>query len=413
MKIWVTEIGEPLPIERDVRLHRYGMLTKALATLGHDVVWWTSSFSHAPKKHVHHCKGDLVVHGVMLRILKGPGYRRNVSCQRIAHQRDFAGQFSQEATDYPIPDIIISPVPTLETADAAVRLGRKRGVPVLVDIRDEWPDEFVNLAPTSLRWLLRLILHGSFRRMSNICKNATGIIAMSRRQLDYGLSFAKRAGGKLDGIFPHGYSEQKIDEEKLFAARMWWKKQGVDENAFICCFFGTIGRFFNLETVIAAAEILSRTFKIQIVLCGDGSSLNHYKMLASGIDSILFPGWVDAPKIAALMEISSVGLAPYAKNTCMSLPNKPFEYFAGGLPVVSSIQGELNQILSDGDCGRTYDADSVEGLCNALHALHADESLRRDMGMRARQLFEREFSVDRIAKKLEEHLVSVIESYGK
>lgn len=50
MKLWFTEIGEPLPNEKDVRLHRYGMLTKALAALGHDVVWWTSSFSHAVKK---------------------------------------------------------------------------------------------------------------------------------------------------------------------------------------------------------------------------------------------------------------------------------------------------------------------------------------------------------------------------
>jgi glycosyltransferase involved in cell wall biosynthesis len=413
MKIWFTEIGEPLPIEKDVRLHRYGMFTKVLAALGHDVVWWTSSFSHAVKKNVYHENGDLVVNGVTLRILKGPGYRKNVSYQRIVHQRHFARQFSQKATDYPLPEIIISPVPTLETAEAAVRLGITYHVPVLVDIRDEWPDEFVNLAPPSLRWFLRLILQGSFKRMSYLCKNATGIIAMSRRQLDYGLSFAARPEGKFDGIFPHGYSAQKIDGEKLAAARKWWKEQGVEEDAFVCCFFGTIGRFFNLETVIESVKILSMAFKIQVVLCGDGSSLDHYKKLAVGMNTVIFPGWVDAPKIATLMEISHVGLAPYAANTCMSLPNKPFEYFAGGLPVVSSIQGELKQILADNDCGRTYDADSIDELCNILQELHDSEPRRKEMGRQARQVFEREFSVERISKKLEEHLAMVIENYGK
>jgi len=404
MKIWFTEIGEPLPIEKDVRLHRYGMFTKALAALGHDVVWWTSSFSHAVKKNVYHKNGDLVIGGVTLRILKGPGYKKNVSLQRIIHQRNFARQFSQKAANFPLPDIIISPVPTLETAEAAVRLGMKHRVPVLVDIRDEWPDEFLNLAPDSLKWLLRLILQGSFKQMSYICRNATGIIAMSRRQLDYGLLFAARQEGKFDGIFPHGYSTQKIEEDKLAAARKWWKEQGVEKNAFVCCFFGTIGRFFNLETVIDAAKSISSEFKIQILLCGDGSSLAHYKKLASGTDSILFPGWIDAPRIAALMEISHVGLAPYAANTCMSLPNKPFEYFAGGLPVVSSIQGELKQILADNDCGRTYDADSVEDLCNVLRELHDSEALRMEMGTRARRVFERDFSVERIVKKLDAHL---------
>jgi glycosyltransferase involved in cell wall biosynthesis len=412
MKIWFTEIGEPLPVEKDVRLHRYGMITKELAVLGHDVIWWTSSFSHAPKKKVCHGNGDLVIDGVTLRILNGPGYKRNVSYQRIAHQRDFAKQFSRKAADCSMPDIIVSPVPTLETAEAAVRLGAKHGTPVLVDIRDEWPDEFVNLAPPSLRGLLRLILHGSFKRMSYICRNATGIIAMSMRQLDYGLSFAVRPEGKFDGVFPLGYAEQKIDEEKLASARQWWKEQGVDENAFICCFFGTIGRFFNLETVIEAATILSKAFHIQVVLCGDGSSLARYKKLASGVKGVFFPGWMDAPKIAALMEISHVGLAPYAEDTCMSLPNKPFEYFAGGLPVVSSIQGELKQILADNDCGRTYNADSVEELCHLLRSLYADEALRSDMGKRARNLYEREFSLERIAKKLEGHLVNVVATDG-
>jgi glycosyltransferase involved in cell wall biosynthesis len=126
--------------------------------------------------------------------------------------------------------------------------------------------------------------------------------------------------------------------------------------------------------------------KIQFVLCGDGSSLKQYKKLALQTPSVLFPSWVEASKITALMEIAEVGLAPYAANTRMSLPNKPFEYFAGGLPVVSSIQGELKQILADNDCGRTYDPDSVESLCDAIRELHSSETLRMDMGRRAKKV---------------------------
>jgi hypothetical protein len=49
MKVWIVEIGEPLPVEHDVRLLRYGLLTKELAKYGHEVVWWTSSFSMLQK----------------------------------------------------------------------------------------------------------------------------------------------------------------------------------------------------------------------------------------------------------------------------------------------------------------------------------------------------------------------------
>ena len=411
MKIWVTEIGEPLPVESGVRLHRYGMLTKALSSYGHDVVWWTSSFSHAPKKHVCDDDWNTVVNGVTLRILKGPGYRKNVSYQRIRHQKHFANKFYKLAMGCDAPDLIISTVPTLEVAEIAVRFGNEHKITVIIDIRDEWPDELVDLAPKPLRGIARLLLYAYFKRMEYICQNATGIVAVSKSYLDYGLSFAKRQLGSNDGVFPLGYSSNRIDEKKLAEAKKWWMKQGVDEGAFICCFFGTIGKFFNLETVIKAANILSKEFQIQFVLCGDGSSLERYKKLASGTGSVIFPGWVDAPKIAALMEIANIGLAPYGSGTRMSLPNKPFEYFAGGLPVVSSIQGELKQILTDNGCGLTYDPDSANSLSDALRRLHGDEDLRKSMARQAIHLSKEKFSIECISTQFNNHIINVVEEY--
>ena len=52
MKISIVEIGEPLPLEENVRLLRYGNFCRYLASKGHEVTWWTSSFSHMPKKHL-------------------------------------------------------------------------------------------------------------------------------------------------------------------------------------------------------------------------------------------------------------------------------------------------------------------------------------------------------------------------
>ncbi|MBW2662076.1 MAG: glycosyltransferase family 4 protein [Deltaproteobacteria bacterium] len=301
----------------------------------------------------------------------------------------------------------------MEVAEVAVSFANKHKIPVIIDIRDEWPDEFVDLAPKPLRGIARLLLYNYFKRMKYICQNATGIIAVSKSYLNYALSFAKRSIGSNDGVFPLGYSSNRIDEEKLAEAKNWWKKQGVDESAFICCFFGTIGKFFNLETVIEAAKILSKEFQIQFVLCGDGSSLGRYKKLALGINSVIFPGWVDASKIFALMEIADVGLAPYAANTRMSLPNKPFEYFAGGLSVVSSIQGELKQILTDNGCGFTYDPDSVSSLCDVLRKLHGDEILCKSMARQAIHLSKEKFSIEHISSEFNEHIIRVVEKFKK
>ncbi len=410
MKIWITEIGEPLPMEKDVRLHRYGQFTKFLAQAGHEVVWWTSSFSHAPKKHFAEKDQDIIIDGVTIRVIRGLGYPRNISFQRINHQRDFAKRFYEWAKGLPKPDLIISPIPTIETAEQAVRLGREMGVPVLTDVRDQWPDEMRDLAPKPLRWFAELLLQGAYKRMQYVCQNVDGIMGISQNDINFGLRFSKRDPGPNDCFFPLGYSNQEGSLEKLHLGEQWCRQIGLRPEAFICCFFGTIGKYFDLSTVIKAARILEKEFDIQFVFGGDGSSQQRFKREAEGVKSVFFPGWLDRPKIEAVMKMSKAGLAPYALEAKMSLPNKPFEYMAGSLPLVSSIQGQLKSMLEKHQCGFTYRADSVEQLCEILRTLHRDPALQVEMGRRARALLESEFSTEQVFARVNQHLIKVVES---
>jgi glycosyltransferase involved in cell wall biosynthesis len=107
------------------------------------------------------------------------------------------------------------------------------------------------------------------------------------------------------------------------------------------------------------------------------------------------------------MEASHAGIAPYKSDAAMSMPNKIFEYMAGGLPLVSSIQGELVQILKDRDCGLSYHSDSVDELCRAIRTLKNDEAHRVRMGQNARRLLEDEFSTEKVFQKISAHLQAV------
>lgn len=408
MNIWVLEIGEPLPIEGKVRQHRYGQFTRALSSFGHDVTWWTSSFSHAPKKNFVDKDEERIINGVRLKLMYSEGYRRNVSLARIRHNRLMADKFKKWAARVTTPDLVIAPVPTIETAEACVQYASEKKVPVLLDIRDLWPDELKNLAPEILRPLARMALTRSYRRMGQICRQATGIMGVSQSYMEYGLEFAGRPAGTLDCVFPLGYASLPVSPESMPAAREWTRQIGLDPSAFICCFFGTIGRYFDLGTVIGAAKILEKEFKVQFLLGGDGSSIENFRAMASGVSSVIFPGWLDAPKLAAVMEISKAGLAPYAKGAAMSLPNKPFEYMAGGLPVVSSIQHELKDILAENLCGKTYRADSVDELCQVIRELRTNDVERIRMGQNGRRLLEEKFATEKVFQRMNEHFTRVV-----
>lgn len=396
MRVWILEVGEPLPLEQDARLYRYGQFSRALAAKGHEVVWWTSTFSHAPREFVVSGDRDMVVSGVTLRLIHGPGYSGSVSLGRVRHQRHFASQFLRRADSYPKPDLIICPVPTLEGAEAGVSWARKNGVPALVDIRDLWPDEIVDLAPPAFRPAARFMLAPLYAKMKRICAQATSLTGVSDSYLDYALQFAGRARRSGDFVFPLGYSGEPLAQDKLVEARSWRDASPIRPERFTLCFFGTMGNYFSLETVIEAARVLRRELPIQVVLAGTGLNRERYMAIASGMEEVLFPGWLTGPQIAAVMEISKAGLAPYKQGAKMSLPNKPFEYFSGGLPVISSVIGELEKVILENKCGVNYQPESVAQLCSAIRYLHDNEANRAAMGRNALSVLRRRFSTESI-----------------
>ena len=48
MRIWIINPFDELPGDTDVR-HRYWSLAETFAEMGHEVVWWSSDFSHRRK----------------------------------------------------------------------------------------------------------------------------------------------------------------------------------------------------------------------------------------------------------------------------------------------------------------------------------------------------------------------------
>ena len=409
-------VGEQLPTdEGQNRLLRTGLLANALVERGHEVTWWTSTFDHWRKSH--RFERDTVVNAkARLRIvlLHGTGYRTNLSLRRIVEHAVVALHFSRHARKSPRPDVILCSLPTLELSLAAVRYGRRTRVPVILDIRDLWPDLFLEFTAPRWRPLARLALAPLFAAARMACKGATAIIGNSPAHVDWGLAHAARARGPWDRDFPFGYSEQAPDAESMRRARLFWSRYGLadkPEGCFIVCFFGTISRQFDLATVISAARKLAeRGREFRFVLCGTGGALDHYKKLAAGCASVIFPGWVPLPQIWTLMQMSDVGIAPYQDGGVHThnLPNKPIEYMSAALPVVSSLSGYLQEVLATNECGITYRHGDAEALTRVLIDLDSDRGRLRRMSRNARELFKCKFVAERIYQDMSEYLEAVV-----
>jgi len=416
MHIWVITIGEPVPVDgnRYDRLHRSGLLTRSLEKRGTRTTWWTSTFDHFRKKHLA-LDHSLVQAGPLLtiRMLHGYGYRNNISLARLWDHRKIAASFAREAENSERPDVIISAWPTIELSAAAIQYGRQHDVPVILDMRDMWPDIFIESLPPAFRYPGRILLTKLFRDARRTCSAAAAITGITDAFVDWGVKKARRTRRLRDISFPMGYPKAYFPADKIRAAESFWDRRGIYAGKeFVACFLGSFGRQLDVECLIGAARILkNRRQPVKFVLCGAGDYLERYRQMAADISEVIFPGWIDAVTMHVLMRRSSVGLDPLPNryDFLATINNKAIEYMSAGLPVISSPRhGVLHDLLKRYDCGDGYASGNAEELATLLTTLRDAPDRLKSWSRNATALFEEAF----VAEKVYDRMSAYLESFA-
>jgi glycosyltransferase involved in cell wall biosynthesis len=420
MKVWITAIGEPIPIDKAPRnrLFRAGYLAKILAEQGHHVVWWTSTFDHFQKAHVF--RDDTTVQNepyLEIRLLHGHGYGSNLSVWRILDHRKLAKKFYRAARRQEPPDIILCSFPTIELSRVAVRFGQERGIPVVLDMRDMWPDIFLEVVPKWARGLAGLLARPMFRDARVACAGATAITGITDAFVDWGLRRGGRSRTVMDRAFPMGYIARAPERERVTEAGNYWDGLGIKDGRanFVVCFFGTFGRQLDLETVISAARSLAnKEKKVLFVMCGKGDRTAQYRELASGNPGMIFPGWVDAAQTYVLMRRSRVGLDPLPDryDFLATINNKAIEYLSAGLPVISSPdRGVLSDLLREHECGMSYPYEDANALTSVLSGLYEDRTRLLRMSENGVRVFNEMFTAEKVYGEMMEYLIQIVDLY--
>ena len=411
MRIWLVTVGEPLPTDPGApRLLRTGMLAERLVARGHTVDWWSSTFDHVAKRHRYAAETVLDVgQRFRLLLLHGPAYRRNVSVRRWANHRTIAAHFARWIPREVPPDLILCSLPNLELAREAVRYAGSRGIPVVLDLRDMWPDIFVDVLPPGLRWTARALTAGLRHDLVFACSRATALTGITPEFVEWGIAAAGRPRAARDRHFWLASSATAPSAVALETAHARWRELAVGNPSAgpVACFFGTMSGKLEMDTVIAAAaELAHEPLPWRFVLCGAGDTLARYRGRARDLPNVMFPGWVNAAEIWSLMTVSSVGLAPYRSRSdfVASIPTKAIEYLSAGLPVVSSLRGSLEGLLARTGAGVTYPNGDGAALADALRSLADGRRDRAAMARSAKETFQREFVAERVYDEMAAYL---------
>ena len=155
----IIQTGEPLEIDGgSPRPMRAMNLSAALVRNGHRVTIVSSRFYHQEKRHRD---VDTIVRDGATKtiLLNSPGYTSHIGIARLWDHLVLGfklNKFLENLTE--VPDLLFVGYPPVEVGFFAVRWAKKNSVPTILDVKDLWPDLFVEKVPTPLKSLARFCL---------------------------------------------------------------------------------------------------------------------------------------------------------------------------------------------------------------------------------------------------------------
>lgn len=416
MNFWIIHAQEPLPQplhEPSRRLWRSNTIAEMLAARGHRVVRWRSGYSHYEKRYLVSGSPRRAFAGTEFQFLEGPPYQRHIGYRRIRHHQAIARQFTEFAAgmDHRPDAIHVSNVP-LELCRAAVEFGADRGIPVVIDIRDLWPDLFLDMVPAVFSFLkpgLKWFLRASYEDAACAMRRATAITGITQPFVEWGLKRAGRSRTERDQVFHMSYPDPDVRCEDADMAKLA-VRLGLREQEPIFCYFGSIGYQSDFDTLIEAARSFNGRFEGKFVICGDGPKLARLRARAAMLANVSLPGWLEAKDIRSLMQLATVGLIPFKEsdNYVLNMPNKFSEYLSGGLILACGLRGEMAKMVEAHHCGFVYPSGDAATLARKLAELIAlpPDNLRR-MKANARALFQQQFNYQVVYNRLCDYLEGV------
>jgi len=373
MDVAVVNIFDPLPGET-LREGRYGTFCRALVARGHTVTWYSSDFCHARKARRN---ADAIVQtakrrGYAVALAPGLPYRKNASPQRLLSHRRTARHLAKQWSSARPPDVILVSLPPPVIGCEAARWARQSGAALAVDVQDLWPETIGRFWPRGLRWLNPIVFAGMVRGVRVTYQHAAVLIGAAKGYTDH----ARTVAPDTPAVTLHlGVDLAAFDATVRAIETFGLSKPPGEKWLFLG---GTMSAYVDLAATLDMMAALDRRHRrdIRLVVVGSGPAAAglHAAVRQRALDRVTMMGQQSYEVFASVAVASEVGILPIKPASLVFFPNRVFDYFAAGLPIVSTIRGELADTLATHNAGLTCPAANGAALADAVESLLADRA---------------------------------------
>lgn len=270
------------------------------------------------------------------------------------------------------PDVIIGSVPGLPILPAALSLGRALDTPVVIEMRDAWPD----IVSSAHRWApgagSRAVggaLEAALR--STVSPALTAMQGRARAIVTTTESFAEvlRARGMSPVVTVRNTARPED-----------WRLAPVpahrEDDALHVLYLGTVGRAQGLVSAVHAAALArAGGVRLRLRVVGAGAQTALVRQEALRLDApVELVGTVAHERVAEHYDWADTVLVSLQDWPSMALtvPSKLYEVMATGRHVSAAVSGESRAIVGQTGCGRAVAPQDPAALARLWTELAAD-----------------------------------------
>jgi len=177
------------------------------------------------------------------------------------------------------------------------------------------------------------------------------------------------------------------------------KEFSIDHDEAI---IGIVGRLVPLKNhslfLEAARRVLNTNPSTKFLVVGDGVLLNSLKNKAKDLNidkNVIFTGWRnDVQRLLCAVDIYTICSLIEGMNISV------LEAMACAKPVIGTRVKGISEIVLNNETGFLVPSSNVTSLAEAMIKLINDREMSRKMGLKGRQLVEKNYSVDKMIQKI-------------
>lgn len=374
-------------------------LTRRWAEKGHQITIITSPYYKSDirgKGFISRQKID----GIQLIVVNAADSNKASTLKRAANALVFAITSTFLAL-WEKMDICISSSGPITTALPGLLAKWFRGTPLVFEVRDLWPRGGIELGKLRSKWLIKIALW--FEQF--IYRNSNLVVACSTG-MEKGVKKVNPDVPTL--VIPNASDPELFDNYKGTPSSSLFQK--IKDKA-IFLYAGSLGLMDDCSQSIKALSYL-RDQPIALVLAGDGAERELLESLAmqTGNSNIYFLGLLPKTEVAKWFSVATASIITFRDYPVLhtSSPNKMFDSFAAGVPIIQTTKGWIKELVEQEECGINVEPNDPISMASAMKTLAEKSELVSEMSQKSKSLASTKFNRDLLAKQYLESLQRIV-----